>query len=85
MGSLIFVAILTIAQVAASASHSTTAPGTLVNTLFPWQWSMRNELLFIPTPELRPVISVSSWLALHCATSITGTIKVNGFALVEEF
>lgn len=67
-----------------TANHSVTTPGTLVNTLFPWQWSMRGELLFIPTPEIRPVISVSSWLALHCASSITGTIKINGFVVIEE-
>ncbi len=68
-----------------TAVYNNTTPGTLGNTLFPWQWSMRNELLFIPTPELRPVVSVSSWLALHCASSITGTIKLNGFAVFEEF
>jgi hypothetical protein len=61
------------------------APGTLVSSGAAWQWSMRNELLYIPTPECREVISESSWLCLHCATSITGTIPVSGFAKIEEF
>jgi hypothetical protein len=68
-----------------TAVHSNTTPGTLGNTLFPYLWSMRNELLMIPTPEIRPVISVSSWVALHCATSITGSIKVNGYVVIEEY
>lgn len=68
-----------------TANRNVTTPGALVNTLFPYLWSMRNELLFIPTPEIRPVISVSSWLALHCATSITGTPDISGFAVIEEY
>ena len=62
-----------------------TTQGTLTDTLLTWQWSMRGEFLFIPTPELRPVVSESKWLCLACGTSVTGTILLSGFALVEEF
>ena len=68
-----------------TAVHSVAAPGTLSSTGPSWQWSMRNELLYIPTPECREIISESGILCLHCATSITGTIKVNGFMKLEEF
>ena len=68
-----------------TAVHSVAAPGTLSVTGPAWQWSMRNELLYIPTPECREIISESGILCVHCATSITGTIKLNGFLKIEEF
>lgn len=69
-----------------TANHSVTTPGSVVSTLFPYQWSMRIEMLFIPTPEVRPVISVSSWIAIHCATAIgTGPTRWSGYVVIEEY
>jgi hypothetical protein len=67
-----------------TGKHSIATPGTLVSTGIGWQWSMRNELLYIPTPECREVISESGIIALNCATSITGSIQINGFLKIEE-
>lgn len=68
-----------------TAQHTIAAPGTLVSTGPNWRWSQRNELLYIPTPECREIISESGILCLHCATSATGTIYLNGFLKLEEF
>lgn len=68
-----------------TAKHSVAAPGTIITTGESWIWGMRNELLFIPTPECRPIISESGILCLHCATSLSGTILLSGFAKLEEF
>jgi hypothetical protein len=68
-----------------TAKHTIAAPGTLVSSGIAWQWGMRNELLYIPTPECREIISESGIIALNCLTSITGSIKVSGFIKVEEF
>lgn len=68
-----------------TAKHTIAAPGTLVSTGIPWFWGLRTELLYIPTPECREVISESSYLCLHCATAVTGTIKLSGFMKIEEF
>lgn len=70
-----------------TAVHSVATPGTLSSTGPAWQWSMRNELLYIPTPECREIISESGRLCLNCVTAsgITGTIKINGFMKLEEF
>jgi hypothetical protein len=68
-----------------TAVHSIAAPGTLSSTHLCWQWSMRNELLYIPTPECREIITENGTISLHCATSIGNTIQISGFVKLEEF
>ena len=68
-----------------TGKHSIVTPGTLITSGIPFLWGMRNELLYIPTPECREIVSESGFLALHCATSVTGTIHLSGFAKIEEF
>jgi hypothetical protein len=68
-----------------AASRFVTTPGTLASTGAPWQWNTRNELLYIPTPECREVISEGGRLCLHCATAVTGTVNLSGFMKIEDF
>lgn len=70
---------------ATTANYNVTTPGSVTRTLFPYYWNITQELLLIPTPEMRAVISESSFFALHCGTSITGTVKANGYFIVEEW
>lgn len=62
-----------------------TTPGTGSNILAGWQWSQQGELLYLPTPEQRPVISVSSFLCLHLQTAMGGTRTWSGWISFEEF
>lgn len=62
-----------------------TTPGTTSNLLNGWQWSQQGELLYLPTPELRDVISVSSFLCLHLQTAMGGTRTWSGWVRWEEF
>ena len=61
-----------------------TTPGTAGDVLAAWQWSQQGELLFLPTPEIRPVMPVSSYLALHLTTALGGTRTWSGWIAFEE-
>ena len=50
---------------ASSVTYLRTTPGTAGAYLAGWQWSQQGEFLYLPTPEDRPLVAVSSWLALH--------------------
>lgn len=62
-----------------------TTPGTGTNILNGWTWSQQGELLYLPTPEMRDVISVSSFLALNLQTALGGTRTWSGWVRWEEF
>ncbi len=72
--------------VAATAVVETlnTTPGTGSNILKGFQWSQQGELLYLPTPEMRPVISVSSWLCLNLQIALGGTRTWSGWVTWEE-
>jgi hypothetical protein len=61
-----------------------TAPGTTSNILKGWQWSQQGELLYLPTPEMRPVLSVSSFLCLNLQVALGGTRTWSGWVTWEE-
>lgn len=62
-----------------------TTPGAGTNILNGWTWSQQGELLYLPTPEMRDVISVSSWLCLHLQTAMGGTRAWSGWVRWEEY
>ncbi len=72
--------------IAATATVETlnTTPGTGANILNGWQWSQQGELLYLPTPELRDVISVSSFLCLNLQVALGGTRTWSGWVRWEE-
>ena len=61
-----------------------TTPGTTTNILKGWQWSQQGELLYLPTPEMREVISVSSFLCLNLQVALGGTRTWSGWVTWEE-
>ncbi len=61
-----------------------TTPGTGTNILNGWQWSQQGELLYLPTPEMRDVLSVSSFLCLNLQTAVGGTRTWSGWVRFEE-
>jgi hypothetical protein len=61
-----------------------TTPGATSNILKCWRWSQQGELLYMPTPELREVISVSSFLCLNLQTAMGGTRQWDGWVSWEE-
>lgn len=73
--------------IAATATVETlnTTPGTGANILCGFQWSQQGELLYLPTPELRDVISVSSFLCLNLQIALGGTRTWSGWIRWEEF
>ena|SRR5688572_2506919 len=61
-----------------------TTPGSGASILNGWQWSQQGELLYLPTPELRDVISVSSFLCLNLQVALGGTRTWSGWVRWEE-
>lgn len=68
-----------------TANYNVTTPGTIGRTLWPYYWNITQEYLFLPTPEMRIIISESAFWALHLATAVSGTVKVSGTVIVEEW
>lgn len=61
-----------------------TTPGTGSTILNGWEWSQKGELLYLPTPEMRDVLSVSSFLCLNLQTAMGGTRTWSGWVRWEE-
>jgi hypothetical protein len=62
-----------------------TTPGALTTTMAPHLWNLKSDLLYIPTPECREIISESAWFCLNCLTSLSVAKNVSGFMKIEEF
>jgi hypothetical protein len=69
---------------ASTLSYTVTTPGTAGLVLNSWQWSQQGELLYLPTPEMRPIISVSGFLALNLVAGPAATRTWSGFVTFEE-
>jgi hypothetical protein len=71
---------------AATAAVATlvTTPGTAGDILAGFQWSQQGELLFLPTPEMRPVVAKSSRIALNINSAVAGTRTWSGWVCWEE-
>lgn len=61
-----------------------TTPGTGSTILNGWQWGQQGELLYLPTPELRDIMSVSSFLCLNVQSATGGTRTWSGWVRWEE-
>lgn len=47
-----------------------TTQGTPGDVLKSWYWSQQNELLYLPTPELRPATTAGGFIALALGTAL---------------
>lgn len=61
-----------------------TTPGTAGAILHGWRWSQQGELLYLPTPEMRPVVEASGRLALYLGAALGGTRTWSGYVTWEE-
>lgn len=67
-----------------SVTALVTTPGTVGDIIAGWQWSQQDELLFLPTPECRIIVSESARLALHLNTAVASTRTWSGRVIFEE-
>lgn len=74
---------LTMAALAV-VSTLVTIPGTLSEVLKAWRWSQQNELLYLPTPELRPTIVAGGRLCLNLQALLGGARTWAGWVAWEE-
>lgn len=61
-----------------------TTPGTDGDVLQEWVWEQLGPIGQVYTPEMRPVIDVSSWLKLNLATAVASTRTWYGWLCWEE-
>jgi hypothetical protein len=66
----------------AAVIHTVT-PGTVGGIIDAWRWSQQGELLFLPTPELRPILQASERLALNLQAAL-GAARNWSFSLWWE-
>lgn len=69
---------------ASAVSHLVTTPGTIGDILNGWEWSQQGELLYLPTPELRPSISPGARLCLNLQTAVASSRTWSGWVAWEE-
>lgn len=67
-----------------ACSHLVTTPGTIGDIIKGWQWSQQGELLYLPTPELRPSISSGARLGLNLSTAVASSRTWSGWVAWEE-
>jgi len=72
--------------VAATAAVVTlaTTPGSAGAIMHGFQWSQQGELLYLPTPEMRPVVAASGILALNLNSATGGTRTWSGYVSWSE-
>lgn len=61
-----------------------TTPGTDGDVLLAWYWSQLSPLVYLPTPECRPVIPVGGWVGLHLGTAVGAERAWSGFLTWSE-
>lgn len=66
------------------ANNTTKASAGTIVTLHSEVWNVRSQLLILPTPELRIVLSPSQRLTVELATTPADSITLNGTLYFEE-
>jgi hypothetical protein len=66
------------------ANNTTKATAGTIVTLHADSWNVRSQLLILPTPELRLVLSPSQRLTVELATTPADSITMNGTLYFEE-
>ena len=69
---------------AESTAIHTVTPGTLGDVLKSWRWSQQGELLYLPTPEMREVVSAGSRIALNLVAALGAARNWSGWVCWEE-
>ncbi len=58
--------------------------GSSTTILWPESWNVMAGMSFVPTPEMRPVISPSTRLVVGLETTPADSVTMNGVLIVEE-
>lgn len=66
------------------ANNTTKMTAGTITTLRAAVWNVRSEWLFLPTPELRPVLSPSERFTVELATTPADSLTCNGTIVFEE-
>ena len=70
--------------IATALSTLVTTPGTIGDIIKCWRWSQQGELLYLPTPEMRPVLTAGARLSLNLQTAVASTRSWDGWVVWEE-
>jgi len=70
--------------VTAHANDTTRATAGTITTLFGKTFQLLNGLVWLPTPEVRPIISVGTGFIVELATAPSGAMKLSGWIAYEE-
>ncbi len=60
------------------------SPGTPDGVLGAWQWEQLGALIYMPTPEMRPVVQESGRIVLNLGTALGATTAMSGHVVWEE-
>ena len=70
--------------ITAHANDTTQASAGTLTTLFGKTFQLLNGLVWIPVPEMRPIISVSTGFVVDLATAPSASMKLSGYIVYEE-
>lgn len=70
--------------ITAHANDTTQASAGTLTNIHAMTWQLLNGLLWIPTPECRPIISVSTGFIVDLATAPSASMKLSGTIVYEE-
>jgi hypothetical protein len=69
---------------ATTATYARTTPGTAGDLIHAEQWSLLVPFEWLPTPEMRPDVGVSSFLGVNLAAATGASRVVSGSIIFEE-
>lgn len=70
--------------ITAHANDTTQASAGTITTLFGLTFQLLNGLFWMPSPEMRPIISVSTGFIVDLATAPSASMKLSGYIVYEE-
>jgi hypothetical protein len=70
--------------ITAKANNTTKMSSGTITTIMPGAWNVRAERLWLPTPEIRIVLSPSERLTVELATTPADSITMNGVFTAEQ-
>lgn len=72
------------AATATMITLDTTPDATPGAVLAAFQWEQLGPLIYLPTPEMRPIVQESGIIVLHLGTALGATTSMSGFVIWEE-
>jgi hypothetical protein len=59
-------------------------PGAIGDILMGWKWEQLGPLVFLPTPEMRPVLDAGAYFCLNIQSALAATTGWSGWVCWEE-